>query len=56
MLSRATQKIAVRSEMDLSLAAKIPIQLVTLGPSFDKERSDTQSVKLTFSKNGIECR
>ena len=35
---------------DLSLAAKIPIQLVTLGPSFDKERSDTQSIKLTFSK------
>lgn len=35
---------------DFNVAAKIPIQLVTLGPSFDKERSDTQSIELTFSK------
>ncbi len=33
---------------DTSASASIPIQLVTLGPSIDHTRADTQTVKLTF--------
>jgi hypothetical protein len=37
-------------QWDFNVGAKIPIQLVPLGPTFDRNRADTQSIKLTFSK------
>jgi hypothetical protein len=35
---------------DGSVSLNVPVELVTLGPSFDRNRNDTQSVTLTFGQ------
>ncbi len=43
-----TVSLAYGVKWDFSAGATIPIQLVTVGPSFDRNKASTQSVKLTF--------
>lgn len=43
-----TISLAYGVTWDFSGDAKIPIQMVTIGPSIDHNRADTQTIKLTF--------
>lgn len=43
-----TLSMAYGVTWDLSASASIPISLVTLGPSFDHNRADTQAITLAF--------
>lgn len=45
-----TVNLAYGVKWDFSVGATIPIQLVTIGPSLDRNKTTTQSVKLTFGQ------
>lgn len=47
-----TVNLAYAVKWDFTAGLSVPIQLVTAGASFDRNKTSTQSVKLTFGQKG----
>jgi hypothetical protein len=49
-IAKVTVKVEFGIKNDGNVSLNVPIQLVTLNPSFERSRNDTQSVTLTFGQ------
>jgi hypothetical protein len=50
-VSKVSVNVQFGIKNDGNISLNIPVQLVTLGPSYDRNKNDTQSVTLTFGQD-----